>query len=207
MKYMPERKRLCAIGHKMWEKGWVAANDGNISMRCDKDRFLITPSGVSKGELTPDMILLVDGDGEKLDDGSPWEVSSEAGLHLMCYRRRPEVNGVCHSHSPAATAYACCRQELDASLLGEAVMTHGNVPCAPYARTGSEKLPLVVEPLIRKHDAVLLANHGLVTVGKTLESAYATMERVEHTAKVSIYVRQLGGGVALSEEEQADLKG
>ena len=152
-------------------------------------------------------ILLVDGDGVKLDEGSPWEASSESGLHLMCYRRRPEVNGVCHSHSPAASAYACCRRELDASLLGEAVMTHGNVPCASYARTGSEKLPLVVEPLIRKHDAVLLANHGLVTVGKSLESAYATMERVEHTAKVNIYVAQLGGGVPLSEEEQADLLG
>lgn len=206
MKYMQERKRICALGRKMWEKGWVAANDGNLSMKCDKDRYLVTPTGVSKGELTPDMILLVDGRGEKLDEGSPWEPSSETGLHLMCYAARPGIGGVCHSHAPAATAYACCRRPLEADILGEAVMTHGTVPCAPYARTGSAELPKAVEPYILTHDAVLLANHGLVTVGRKLEEAYATMERVEHTAQVCLYAAQLGGGVPLSAEEQAQLR-
>jgi len=206
VKYMPERKLICALGKKMWEKGWVAANDGNLSMRCDKNRFLVTPTGVSKGEMTPDMILLVDGKGEKLDEGSPWEISTETGLHLMCYRVRPDISAVCHSHAPTATAFACCRKDLDASLLGEAVMTHGTVPCAPYARTGSSKLPRAVEPFIKEHDAVLMANHGLVTVGKSLNEAFAAMERVEHTAKINLAVAQLGGGVPLTEEEQAELK-
>ena len=93
MKYMPERKLICALGRKLWERGWVAANDGNLSMKCDKDRYLVTPAGVSKGEMTPDMILLIDGRGEKLDDGCPWEASSETGLHLMCYDSRPGIGG------------------------------------------------------------------------------------------------------------------
>lgn len=207
MKYMPERKRICTLGLKMWEMGWVAANDGNISVQCDKDRYLITPAGVSKGELTPDMILLIDGDGEKLDEGSPWEPSSETALHLMCYKSRPGVGGVCHSHAPFATAYACCRKEIDAAILGEAVMTHGSVPCAPYAPTGSKELPRAVEPYIMGgHDAVLMANHGLVTVGRRVEDAFATMERVEHTARISLYAAQLGGGVPLTTGEQAELK-
>jgi len=149
---------------------------------------------------------LVDGKGEKLDEGSPWEISTETGLHLMCYRVRPDISAVCHSHAPTATAFACCRKDLDASLLGEAVMTHGTVPCAPYARTGSSKLPRAVEPFIKEHDAVLMANHGLVTVGKSLNEAFAAMERVEHTAKINLAVAQLGGGVPLTEEEQAELK-
>ena len=207
MKYVPERKLICALGRKLWEKGWVAANDGNLSLRCDKDRFLITPSGVSKGDLTYDMILLVDGDGEKLDDGSPWEVSSEAQLHLMCYRTRPDVGGVCHTHSPAATAFACRRSGIDTTILSEALMTCGAIPCAPYARTGTGALANAVSPLIKKHDAVLLANHGVITVGKSLSDAYFTAERVEHTALISIYTAQLGGGTPLSEAEQKELRG
>lgn len=205
MKYMPERKLICSLGRKLWEKGWVAANDGNLSLRCDKDRFLVTPTGVSKGDLTYDMILLVDGDGEKLDDGSPWEISSETGLHLMCYRTRPDVGGVCHAHSPAATAFACRRTGIDTTLLSEALMTCGAIPCAPYARTGTPALANAVAPLIKKHNAVLLANHGVVTVGKTLSDAYFTMERVEHTALIDLYASQLGGGHPLTAEEQDEL--
>lgn len=205
MKYVPERKLICSLGRKLWEKGWVAANDGNLSLRCDKDRFLVTPTGVSKGDLTYDMILLVDGDGEKLDDGSPWEISSETGLHLMCYRTRPDVGGVCHAHSPAATAFACRRTGIDTTLLSEALMTCGAIPCAPYARTGTPALANAVAPLIKKHNAVLLANHGVVTVGKTLSDAYFTMERVEHTALIDLYASQLGGGHPLTAEEQDEL--
>lgn len=207
MKYMPERKLICALGRKLWERGWVAANDGNLSMKCDKDRYLVTPAGVSKGEMTPDMILLIDGRGEKLDDGCPWEASSETGLHLMCYDSRPGIGGVCHSHAPAATAFACCRRGLDPSILGEAVMTHGEVPCAPYARTGTGELARAAQPYVMTHDAVLLANHGVITVGRSLEAAYHTMERVEHTALISLYAGALGGGVPLGKEEQAELRG
>lgn len=201
MKYMPERKLICTLGRKLWEKGWAAGNDGNLSIRCDRDRFLITPAGVSKGEMTYDMILLVDSDGEKLDDGSPWEASSELSLHLMCYQTRPDVGGVCHTHAPAATAFACCRKELSAPFLSEAVLTGGTVPCAPYARTGTAALANAAQPYLKKHNAVLLANHGVLTVGKTLTDAYYAMERTEHTALISLYAAQLGGGVPLSGEE------
>ncbi len=206
MKYMPERKLLCELGRKLWEKGWVAANDGNLSLRAEPDRYLVTPTGVSKGELTPDMLVLVDGAGVKLDDGCPWEISSETGLHLMCYVARPDVGGVCHTHAPAATAYACCRRALSAPFLGEACMTLGTVPCAPYARTGSADLPKAVRPYLADHDAVLLANHGVLTVGRTLKDAYYAMERVEHTARVALYTAQLGTPVDLPAEEQAALR-
>lgn len=205
MKYMPERKLICALGRKLWEKGWVAGNDGNLSLRCDRDRFLITPTGVSKGDLTYDMILLIDGEGEKLDDGSPWEVTSELGMHLMCYGARPDIKGVCHAHSPAATAFACCRRGLDTTILSEAGMSLGQVPCAPYARTGTPALAAALA-LIQKHDAVLLANHGAVTVGKSLTDAYLAMERVEHTALIDLYIAQLGGGIPLTEEERRELR-
>lgn len=206
MKYMVERKKLCAIGRKLWERGMVSANDGNLSLRCDRDRYLITPAGVSKGELTPDMILLVDGTGEKLDEGCPWEPTSELALHLMCYESRPGVGAVCHTHAPAATAFACCRRPIPGDVLSEAAMSHGEVPCAPYAKTGTKELVKAVEPYVVGHEAVLLANHGVLTTGRTLEEAYATMERVEHTAKISLYTAQLGGGAPLSAEEKKELK-
>lgn len=206
MKYMQERRKLCEMGRKLWERGMVSANDGNLSLRCDKDRYLITPAGVSKGAMTPDMMILVNGAGEPLDEGCPWEPSSELGLHLMCYDSRPGVGGVCHTHAPAATAFACCRRPLEADCLSEAVMSHGAVPCAPYGKTGTPALVKAAAPYVATHDAVLLANHGVLTLGRTLEEAYATMERVEHTAKISLYLAQLGGGVPLSAEEKQELR-
>lgn len=205
MKYMPERRLICELGKKMWDKGWVAGNDGNLSMKAGPDRFLVTPTGVSKGAMTPDMIVLVDGEGEPLDEGSPWDTSSELGLHLMCYDVRPGVGGVCHGHSPAATAFACARKPLHADCLGEAVMVLGTVPCSSYAATGTTDLPKAVQPHVLKNDAVLIANHGAVTLGRSLEEAYYTMERLEHTALISLYVAQLGGGVALTKEEKKAL--
>lgn len=206
MKYMPERKLICSLGRKLWEKGWVAANDGNLSLRCDRDRFLITPAGVSKGDVSYDMVLLVDGQGQKLDEGSPWEPSSETGLHLMCYQSRPEVNGVCHTHSPAATAFACCRRELDTGMLSEAAMAYGTIPCAPFAPTGTPALSQAVRPYVAGHDAVLLANHGALTLGKSLTDAFYVMEQLEHIALINLYVSHLGGGHPLSAEELALLR-
>ncbi len=205
MKYMPERRLICELGKKMWDKGWVAGNDGNLSMKLGADRFLVTPAGVSKGAMTPDMILLVDSEGEKLDEGSPWEPSSEVGLHLMCYEVRPGIGGVCHAHSPAATAFACARKPLVADFLGEAVIALGEVPCATYAPTGTADLPKAAQPHVLAHDAVLLANHGAMTLGRSLEEAYYAMERVEHTAMISLYADLLGGGVNLTPEEKKQL--
>ncbi len=191
----------------MWERGWVAANDGNFSRRLGEGLFLVTPAGVSKGFLTTDMLVVVDSEGRAVQGSSSFRPSSETPLHLECYRRRSDVGGVCHAHPPAATAFACARMGLEEPLLGEAVMALGPVPCAPYGRTGTPELPAAAGPLLEGHDALLLANHGALTLGPDLESAYWRMETLEHTAQVCLNVRLLGGGVPLSPEEAAALRG
>lgn len=197
------RRLLCQLGRRMWEKGWVASNDGNLSLRLEDGRILTTPTGVSKGFLTEEGLVLTDPEGRVLSQGSP---SSELGMHLLCYRLRPDVNAVVHAHPAAATAFACARLPIDAPILGEALMTVGPIPVTEYAQSGTPALPAALAPLIRDHDAVLLANHGAVTVGGTAEQAYYRMETVEHTAQIHLNVRLLGGGVPLSLEEQAALR-
>jgi len=206
MKYMPERRLFCELGRRMWEKDWVAANDGNLSMRVESDRFLVTPTGVSKGYMTPDMILLLDSSGQLLDPGSPWTPSSELPLHLKSYELRSEINGVCHAHPPYATAFACAHLPIEVPILGETLMNLGSVPCAPYARTGTQALSLVAAPLLAKYNGILLANHGAVTLGSSLEAAYLRMETLEHTAKIHLNTRLLGGGIPITSEEAAKLR-
>ncbi len=206
MEHFIQRQLICSLGRRMWEKGWVAANDGNLSLRLDNGRFLITPAGVSKGFLTPEMLLLVDDSGVPLGQ-SAWHPSSETPLHLACYRARPNIGGVCHAHPAAATAFACARIAIDRPILGETVMTLGSVPVADYGRTGTAELPAAVAPLLPDHDAILLANHGALTLGSDLEAAYWRMETVEHTAQIHLNACLLGGGVELTPEQVAALKG
>ena len=203
MTYGTERELICRLGRRMWERGWVAANDGNLSLRLPEGRFLVTPAGVSKGFLTPEQLLVVDGDGRVLEGAEGFRPSSETPLHLMCYRTRPDVGGVCHAHPPAATAFACARLPLDRPVLGEVLMTLGEIPLAPYGQSGTAELPRAAQPLVRTHDAVLLSNHGALTVGAGLEQAYWRMETVEHTAEIHWRLRALGGGVELT-PAQAD---
>ena len=206
MDYETQRRLICALGRRMWEKGWVAANDGNLSRRLGEGLFLVTPAGVSKGFLTPEMLLVVDREGTVVAGAPGFRPSSETPLHLECYRRRSDVHGVCHAHPPAATAFACARQPIERPILGEIVMSLGAIPCASYARTGTLALPAAVGPLLWNHDAVLLANHGVLTVGADLEQAYWRMETVEHTAQIHLNARLLGGGVALSAQEVEELQ-
>lgn len=200
MNYETQRLLICELGRRMWQKGWLAANDGNLSRRLGEGLFLITPAGVSKGFLSPEMLVVVDRDGNVAEPGG-YAPSSETPLHMECYRRRPDVGGVCHAHSPAATAFACARYPIASPVLGEAVMTLGPVPCAPYGRTGTADLPAAAGPFLETYDAVLLANHGAVTMGSDLEQAYFRMETVEHAALVHLYARTLGGGIPLPAEE------
>lgn len=197
MDYETQRLLMCELGRRMWERGWVASNDGNLSRRLGEGLFLLTPAGVSKGALTPDMLVVVDAEGRTVEHSSSFRPSSETPLHLECYRRRSDAGGVCHAHSPAATAFACARKAIDAPILGEALMVLGTVPCAPYGRTGTAALPAAAGPLLEDHDAVLLANHGALTLGPDLETAYYRMETLEHTAQIHLNVRLLGGGVPL----------
>lgn len=207
MDYETQRRLMCELGRRLWQRGWAAANDGNFSRRLGEGLFLVTPAGVSKGFLTTDMLLVVDSQGRPTAPSS-YHPSSETALHLTCYRTRPDVGGVCHAHPPAATAFACARQGLDEPpLLGEAVMALGSVPCAPYGRTGTEALSRAAAPLLADHNAVLLANHGALTMGPDLEQAYWRMETLEHTAQICLNVRLLGGGVPLTPAEIAELAG
>lgn len=199
-------QELCQVGKLLYDRGYVAANDGNLSVRLEGDRILITPSGVSKGRMTPDMLLVTDLEGHVLSgDRYP---SSEIALHLEVYRRRSDVGAVVHAHPPVSTAFAVCRQGLTAPYLAELVVGLGEVPVTDgFAMLSTDQVPQSIVPFLPDHNAVLLCNHGAVTWGTDLWSAFDRMETVEHTAKILLHVRQLGGGVPLTEEEVAQLKG
>ena len=201
-----QKMLLCELGRRLWSRGYVASNDGNLSLKVSDHCFLVTPSGVSKGALQPEMLLLVDELGQLVAPSS-YNASSELPMHLCCYRVRPDVGGVVHAHPPAATAFACARQPIDQPVLGEFLMTLGEVPVAPYGRTGTTEIPAAIEPLLPGHDGILLANHGALTVGPDLLHAYYQMERLEQTAQIYLNVKCLGGGVPLPAKEVEALRG
>ena len=206
MTYEKERLLMCGLGRRMWQRGWVAANDGNLSLRLPGDCLLITPTGVSKGFMEPEQMLVMDLEGRVLEQAEGCLPTTETAMHLACYRARGDIGGVCHAHPPAATAFACARKALEQPILSEIAMTLGRVPVAPYGQSGTEELPRAIVPLLERYDAVLLANHGALTVGADLEQAYYRMETVEHTAAIYLNVQRLGGGVELTPEQLAALR-
>ena len=185
------KKEICEVGHKLYDKGFVAANDGNISVKVNDNEFYCTPTGVSKGDLTPDMIIKIDGTGKKLE--GKLNPSSEIKMHLRVYKERPDVNAVVHAHPPVATAFTVAGVELDQYILPEAVLTIGNVPTCEYGTPSTMEIPDSLMPYIQKHDAFLLKNHGALTVGFSLQKAQFVMEEVEFNAKICKYARELGG--------------
>ncbi len=193
------RADIVEIGRRMYARGYTASNDGNISVRLDRDRLLMTPKGVCKGFLTPDMMCVTDLDGRKLQgDRDP---SSEILMHLEVYRQRPDVHAVVHAHPPIATGFAVAGIPLDRAVLAEVLTTLGSVPIAEYATPSTKELPEAVRKYIRAHDGMLLANHGALTVGGDVYSAYYKMETVEHFAKISLVARLLGRENLISREE------
>ena len=206
MTFQQEREAGCRVGKLRDERGYVAANDGNISVKVGEDRLLITPYGVSKGRMTPEMLLVTDLDGNVLEgDRHP---SSEGKMHLEVYRGRPDVNAVVHAHPPVATAFAVCRRGLETPYLSELVAGLGQVPCTTsFAMLSTEEVPESVRPYLEDHNALLLANHGALAWGGDLWEAFDRLETVEHTAKIVLNARLLGGGVPLTEEEVERLQG
>ena len=206
MTFQEEREAVCRVGRLLYDRGYVAANDGNISVKVADNRLLITPSGVSKGRMTPEMLLLTDMDGTVLEgDRHP---SSEGKMHLEVYRGRPDVNAVVHAHPPVSTAFAVCRRGLETPYLSELVAGLGQVPCtASFAMLSTEEVPESVRPYLADHNALLLANHGALAWGGDLWEAFDRLETVEHTAKIVLNAQLLGGGVPLTEEEVARLQG
>ncbi len=193
------KKEICEIGRRIYMNGFVAANDGNISVKVNDNEFYCTPTGVSKGFMTPDMIIKVDGKGNKLE--GTLNPSSEFKMHLKVYQERPDVNAVVHAHPPIATAHAVCNIPLDTYIMPEAVIFLGTVPICEYGTPSTMEIPDSLMPYIQKHDAFLLKNHGALTVGNTLIKAYFNMESTEYFAKVSLYARQLGGPKQLDCEQ------
>ena len=205
MTYEAERALMCAVGKLLYDRGYVAASDGNLSMKVEPDRLLVTPSGVSKGRLTPDMLLVTDLEGNVLEGNR--HPSSETKMHLAVYRGRPDVGAVVHAHPPVSTAFAVCRRGMETPYLSELVTGLGAVPCTPsFAMLSTDQVPRSVEPYLADHCAVLLANHGALTWGEDLWEAFDRMETVEHTAKILLNARLLGDPVALTQEETAELR-
>ena len=206
MTFQEEREAVCRVGKLLYDRGYVAANDGNISVRVGEGRLLITPSGVSKGRMTPDMLLVTDLDGTVIEGNR--HPSSEGKMHLEVYRGRPDVNAVVHAHPPVSTAFAVCRRGLETPYLSELVAGLGQVPCTTsFAMLSTEEVPESVRPYLADHNALLLANHGALAWGGDLWEAFDRLETVEHTAKIVLNAQLLGGGIPLTEEEVVRLQG
>jgi len=194
------RKQICEIGRKLWRQRLVTANDGNVSIRLDETRVLCTPSGVSKGAMSSEMLTLVDLEGARLDD-SPWHPSSEVLMHLEIYRQDPEVGAVVHAHPMFATMWAVVGESLDARMLPETIVTMATVPLASYATPSTPAVGESVRPFVRDYRACLLEHHGALTWGADLTTAYLLMERLEFAAELSWRLRQAGAIRSLPDEE------
>ena len=199
------RADIVEIGRRLFSRGFVASNDGNISVRVDHTRLITTPKSVSKGFMTPDMMVVVDYNGRKL--AGDREASSELPMHLEIYRSRPDVNAVVHAHPPTATGFAVAGIPLTRAVLAEVVTTLGSIPIAEYGTPSTQELPDAVRKYIKAHDGLLLANHGAVTCGDTAMAAYYKMETIEHFARISLVARLLGRENVLSRDEVDRLQG
>ena len=193
------RADIVEIGRRLYTRGFCASNDGNITVRFADDRVLTTPKSVSKGYMTPDMMVVVDLDGRKVSGER--DASSELLMHLEVYRQRPDARAVVHAHPPLATGFAVAGVPLDRAVLAEVICTLGSIPIVDYATPSTPELPAAVRQYIKTHDGLLLANHGALTVGTDVYSAYYKMETVEHFAKISLVARMLGGERLISQEE------
>lgn len=188
--------QICEIGKRVYDKGFVAANDGNISVRLSENEFLVTPTGISKGFMSPDMIIKVDGEGNVLD--GHFKPTSEIKMHLRVYKERPDIESVVHVHPPYATAFAIAGLPLDQATMPESVVLLGTIPVAEYGTPSTEEIPDSVARYVHDHNGVLLENHGALTWGKNLEQAYFLMESLEFCAKINWIAKQMNGDRELS---------
>lgn len=197
------RRRIVEVGRRVYQRNFVAANDGNISARIDRRRVLITPSGVSKGFMRPDDLIVVDYDGNILEGrGKP---SSETFMHLAIYREREDVHGVVHAHPPKATGFATAGIPLTQCVLPEVIVTLGGIPLAEYGTPGTDELYQPVLKYLKDYDAFLLENHGALTIGPDVMTAYYRMETLEHFAHIALVALQLGRLQTLGRDHVAKL--
>jgi L-fuculose-phosphate aldolase len=193
------RQQVVEICRLMYENHFVAASDGNVSIKLSPNKILTTPSGLSKGLLTPDKLVVTNFAGEKISGSL--KPSSEIRMHLCVYRERSDVNAVIHAHPPMSTAFSIAGVSLAKCILPEVVLTLGSVPTTRYATPTTGEGPEVVKEYIKDYDAIILDRHGSLTVGENLMSAYMKLEKVEHAALVTFYARQLGNVNLLTKEQ------
>ena len=187
----------------LYRLGFMPGTSGNLSVRLDDERLLATPTGVSKYLLRSADLVIVDLEGRQL--AGPRRVTSEIGMHLAIYCQRADIQAVIHSHPPVATGFACAGRALDEMFCQEAVMTLGSVPLASYATNGTDEVADSLIPFIHGHEAILLANHGAVTYGRSLPDAFTKMETLEHLAQIRLVTHQLGSAQTLEHEQAARL--
>lgn len=197
------RREICEMGRRIYQRGYVAANDGNISARIGPEQILCTPTGVSKGFMSEDMLAICDLEGQQI--AGHMKISSEIRMHLEIYKLRPDVHAVVHAHPPTATGFAVAGIELTQCVLPEVIVGLGGIPLASYGTPGGPEIVEPMKPLLKEYDAILMANHGVVTLGKDVLDAHFKMETVEHFAKIALVAQQLGSTKTLDQKQVGEL--
>lgn len=184
------RKLIVEIGGLLYERSYVVSSDGNISIRLDENAVLATPTMMCKGRMREEDLALTDMQGKPLSDK---RASSELAMHLLIYNERPDVRAVCHAHPPHGTAFAVAGLPIDKPILSEVILTLGCVPLTDYGTPSTDELTEAMRPFVKHHNALLMANHGAVAYGDNLWQAFDRLETLEHTAKIAILAKALGG--------------
>lgn len=184
------RKLIVEVGKLLYDRSYVVSSDGNVSIRLDVDRVLATPTMTCKGRMTEDDLAVTDMNGKPLSDK---RASSELAMHLLIYRTRPDIKAVCHAHPPHGTAFAVAGLAIDQPILSEVILTLGCVPLTGYGTPSTDELTQAMEPFVEHHNALLMANHGAVAYGEDLWQAFDRLETLEHTARIAILAKILGG--------------
>lgn len=188
------RKLIVEVGKLLYDRSYVVASDGNVSIRLDENTVLATPTMTCKGRMTEDCLALTDLEGKPLSDK---KASSELEMHLLIYKMRPDIKAVCHAHPPHGTAFAVAGLAIDEPILSEVILTLGCVPLTDYGTPSTNELTDAMKPFVMHHNALLMANHGAVAYGADLWQAFDRLETLEHTAKIAILSRALGGAIDL----------
>ena len=188
------RKLICEIGRLLYDRSYVVSSDGNVSVRLGEDRILATPTMTCKGRMTEDSLAITDMDGKPLTDK---KASSELAMHILIYKERPDIRAVSHAHPPHGTAFAVAGLAIDKPILSEVILTLGCVPLTDYGTPSTDELTQAMRPFVKHHNALLMANHGAVAYGEDLWQAFDRLETLEHTAKIAILAKALGGATDL----------
>ena len=188
------RKLIVEVGKLLYERSYVVSSDGNVSIRISDDRVLATPTMTCKGRMTEDDLAVTDMDGRPVSDK---RASSELAMHLLIYKMRPDIRAVCHAHPPHGTAFAVAGLAIDKPILSEVILTLGCVPLTDYGTPSTDELTEAMKPFVAHHNALLMANHGAVAYGADLWQAFDRLETLEHTARIAILAKVLGGAIDL----------